>query len=68
MISVTAVNNRLYSYGKSKLCKALTPSQKWSGDVISHTWNCGTPVYFIAYSEDKFISQFLLDYISAIIT
>ena len=33
--------------------------------LASYRENCETRVYFIAYSEEKFISQFLLDHISA---
>ena len=72
MISVTAVNYRLCSYGKSN--KALTSSQKWSGGVISHMmacllhWKSWKTRIFYCICEDKFISQFLLDYISAIVT
>ena len=59
MISVTAVNNRLYSYGKSN--NALTPSQKWGGGVISHMIACllhrklwETRIFY-CICEDKFI-------------
>ena len=44
MISVTAVNNRLYSYGKSNY--ALTPSQK-----TCYIENRGKRLYFIAYAR-----------------
>ena len=53
----------------------LTTSQKWSGGVIWHKNGLlttekivGHAYIFIEYGEKKFISQFLLDYISAIIT
>ena len=38
MISLTAVDNHLYSYGKSN--QALTPLQKRSGGVILHEIAC----------------------------
>ena len=51
---------------------SLTKMKRWRN--FTQEWlacyreNCGKRVYFIAYSEKKFISQFLLVLISAVIT
>ena len=44
------------------------PSWKFFYKFDDFLQNCGTRIYFIAYCEEKFNSQLLLDYISAIIT
>ena len=72
MISVIVVNNRLYIYGKVELgLNSFTKMKRWRYFIyggLHSTEKIVGHIYFIAYSEDKFISQFLLDYISAIVT
>ena len=68
-IYVTAFNNRHNSYEKFINC--LTKMKRWRNfthDNLLATEKIGGHINFIAYSEEKFISQFLLDYIGAINT
>ena len=74
MIFVTAVKLSSLQLWKVELGLNSLTKMKWWRNFTHETWlayhreNYETRVYFIAYSEKKFISQFLLDCISAVIT
>ena len=71
---MTAVDNRLYNYGKWKVelgLNSLTKMKQWRNfthDSLLATEKVVGHIHFTTYSEEIFISHFLLDYISAIIT